>query len=83
MNATWYFASIIDALLKTVVIPRLNLKIMLNLITLRHIFPFLKLLKNIFALAAILISLKNKEVEKELVEQRLRTTAWVEHLQLS
>ena len=50
------------------------------LIALRHTFPFSKLLKNIFALAAILISLKNKEVEKELVEQRLQTTARVEDL---
>ena len=41
---------------------------------------FLKLLKKYFALAAILISLENKEAEKELLEQRLRTTAWVEDL---
>ena len=62
-------------------VPRLKPKIMF-LIVLRHTFPFLKLLKKYFkfALAAILISLKNKEVEKELVEQRLRTTEWVEDL---
>ena len=60
-------------------VPRLKPNIMF-LIALRHTFPFLKLLKKYFALAAILISLKNKEVEKELVGQILRTTEWVEDL---